>query len=485
MYQPEEKRRDAEQLLEIIGRLSVAETPDALLEVLAERLAALEASTAAFFYLENNKQGDPEWMEAVANWDNDLTSLPPGTRFYLPKFPFARMLLSTPLNPFYIDDVNTNPNIDTASREVYRQLGVRTTLVLPLYHRNQWAGLINVSWSRVVRLSDAEIETLAVVTRQMAPFVYALSQITQNSRRAAQLDEMVTLSSELIGTADVKEGFFRYLNPAWEGVLGYTRDELWARPFAQFIHVDDRAATLREIERMLNFNVPINNLAVRFLSRDGQVQYFTWSAKPSGQANVVSFVAQNTTAQRRVEANLARRALELETVSKVSLAVANILDLDMLLQSLADLTQSSFGLYHINIFLLDEKKNTLNLAAGSGDAGRQLRADKHKIALSDNVAVVANAARSKSAVVVNNIADLRGYTALALLPNLRSQMAIPILSGNVLIGVLDVQANVLNRFDNEDVRVKSALANQIAIGVQNAQAFAGMRQNEAELKEAP
>ena len=56
-------------------------------------------------------------------------------------------------------------------------------------------------------------------------------------------DRILTLSQDLICIAGIAEGFFKYVNPAWQNALGYTPEELLSRPFLDFIHPDDRAKT--------------------------------------------------------------------------------------------------------------------------------------------------------------------------------------------------------------------------------------------------
>ena len=70
-----------------------------------------------------------------------------------------------------------------------------------------------------------------------------------------------------------------------------------------------------------------------------------------------------------------RRAHELETVAAVSTTASTVLDPDELLQSVVDLTKERFNLYHAHIYLADESWNTLLLAAGAGEVGRQMVAE--------------------------------------------------------------------------------------------------------------
>jgi GAF domain-containing protein len=80
-----------------------------------------------------------------------------------------------------------------------------------------------------------------------------------------------------------------------------------------------------------------------------------------------------------------------------------VLDPDELLQAVVNLTKERFGLYHAHIYLADESWNTLLLAAGAGDVGREMVAGNHSIPLNVEKSLVARAAREQQAVIVNDV----------------------------------------------------------------------------------
>ncbi|MGQ9889683.1 MAG: GAF domain-containing protein [Aggregatilineales bacterium] len=179
-----------------------------------------------------------------------------------------------------------------------------------------------------------------------------------------------------------------------------------------------------------------------------------------------------------------KRAVELETVAKVSAEAASTLDTSRLLTTVVDLTKTSFGLYHAHIYLLDEAGENLVLAAGAGDIGRQMVAKGHSIPLNREHSLVARAARTRQGVISNDATQEPDFLPNPLLPETRAEMAIPMIVGNDLIGVLDVQSQELGRFTNEDVRVKSTLAGQVAIAIQNARAYERTQAISAQLSDA-
>jgi len=165
-------------------------------------------------------------------------------------------------------------------------------------------------------------------------------------------------------------------------------------------------------------------------------------------------------------------AHELEVVANVSTATASITDAKLLLQEVVDQTKAVFNLYHAHVYLLNEAGDTLELAAGAGDVGKKMLREGRQIPLDSEKSLVARAARTHSGAVVNDVQADPDFLPNPLLPQTRSEMAIPMIVGGKVVGVLDVQSELLNRFTEIDVNIKTTLAAQTAVALQNARTFA-------------
>ena len=196
------------------------------------------------------------------------------------------------------------------------------------------------------------------------------------------------------------------------------------------------------------------------------------------RANILHEVTKS--AQQAQDANrhlesitteLEQRAAQLNAVAEISTATSTILDFKRLLQEVMDLTKERFNLYHSHIYLLDEAGEHLILTAGAGEPGRQMVAEGRTIPLSREQSLVARAARERQGITVNDVTQAPDFLPNPLLPNTRSELAVPMTVGGNVIGVFDIQSDQVGRFTDSDVNIQTTLAAQLAASVQNARSF--------------
>lgn len=172
-----------------------------------------------------------------------------------------------------------------------------------------------------------------------------------------------------------------------------------------------------------------------------------------------------------LEQRVAERTKALTTVSEISMAASTILDAAILLQHVVDLAKERFNLYHAHIYLLDDSGDTLVLSSGAGKTGRQMVAEAHSIPLDREQSLVARAAREKKGVTVNDVTTAPDFLPNHLLPDTHSEMAVPMMIGEQVIGVFDVQSEIVGRFTDTDISVQTTLASQVAAAVQNSRLY--------------
>ena len=173
-------------------------------------------------------------------------------------------------------------------------------------------------------------------------------------------------------------------------------------------------------------------------------------------------------------AGLEERTRALEASAEVSRRLSTILDQQQLVAEVVEQLQKTFGYYHVHTYLVDEASQVLVMAGGTGEAGRAMLAGGHK--LPHGKGLVGRAAEAKSAVVVPDVSQDEGWLPNPLLPDTRSEIAVPIAAGERVLGVLDVQHNVAGGLGQADADLLSSIAGQVAVALQNTRLFAETRQ---------
>jgi signal transduction histidine kinase len=180
---------------------------------------------------------------------------------------------------------------------------------------------------------------------------------------------------------------------------------------------------------------------------------------------------------------LDKRAAELETVAKVSTAAATILEPQALLQSVVELTAYSFDLYQTTVYLLSQDGKSLEFAAGTGNVGKILLMEGHSFDIDQQKSVIAKAARSREIVIVSDARIDKSFLSHKLIPDTLSEMALPMIVADELVGVFNVEADQIERFSEEDIRTFSTLAAQTGVALRNAQLYAEQMETVERLRE--
>lgn len=173
-----------------------------------------------------------------------------------------------------------------------------------------------------------------------------------------------------------------------------------------------------------------------------------------------------------LESRVTTRTRDLKVASDVSRQITTILELDELLPRLVEITREAFELYYTSVFLYRPAEQKLVLVAGTGEAGRQMIMEGLSYALEARPSLVAKAAREKSNVIINDVGQEKSHAYNPHLPDTQSEMVLPMMVGDKLVGVLGLQSEMKDRFTTDDIEIFSILAEQIAVAVNNAQLYA-------------
>ncbi|MBN1991770.1 MAG: GAF domain-containing protein [Anaerolineae bacterium] len=165
-----------------------------------------------------------------------------------------------------------------------------------------------------------------------------------------------------------------------------------------------------------------------------------------------------------------RRATLLQAGSEVSRNITSILDLDELLSGTVDIICEEYGFYYAGIFLvetLEDGKEWAVLKAGHGEAGQKMMKRGHKLEVGGNSMIGAATGLGEARISLD-VDEEKVWYPNPLLPETRSEMALPLIVKNKAIGALTVQSIEEAAFSEEDISSLQMMADQLAVAINNA-----------------
>jgi two-component system, sensor histidine kinase and response regulator len=192
--------------------------------------------------------------------------------------------------PAWIPDVAGDANFPRA--QAANRVGLHGAFALPILRGSDVLGVMEF-FSRDIRQPDeALIESMMTAGGQIGLYV-------TRKWAADELETFFKLSLDLLCVASL-DGYFLRLNPAWTHVLGFDEAELRASPFLDFVHPDDRAATLGALSA-LTAGSRLINFENRYRARDGSYRWLEWAAAPLVDQGVIYAAARDVTERKRAD----------------------------------------------------------------------------------------------------------------------------------------------------------------------------------------
>jgi signal transduction histidine kinase len=370
----------------------------------------------------------------------------------------------------FLDGIHQNEQIGYS----YDQASVQPYLALPgaaggfqevVKVLDEHVGTVYLQPDPARPLTDEDRAMVGAIASQVAQQVENIRLLADAARARAEAEEATRRLT--------REGWKGYVSLQHEDGLGFVYDSNRVSPMAASAMPED--ITL------------VQPLTVRGATI-GQLAVAQMKDIPPEAAELAAAIAERASVHLetlRLSNELQKRAAELQTVAHVGTTVSTVLNPDELLQSVVDLTKERFGLYHAHIYLVDDSWNTLLLAAGAGEVGRLMLEDGWNIPLDHATSLVASAARDRKSVIANDVYRDRDSAFLShrLLAETRSEMAVPMIAGDKLLGVFDVQSDMVGRFTDEDANIYTTLASQVGVALQNARLYVQQSATVAQLRE--
>ncbi len=179
--------------------------------------------------------------------------------------------------------------------------------------------------------------------------------------------------------------------------------------------------------------------------------------------------------------NLQRKTSELAVASQIARNIALQQDPLNLIDNTLNSIRDQFGFYHAGLFFIDENREYAVLNAATGDAGREMLSQKHKLRIGEQ-GIVGFVADKGVARIAADVGQDSVHFQNPLLPNTHSEMALPLRFGDRIIGVLDVQSEQQSAFTQQDVNIIQTIADQLAISIDHSRIVSDLQRNLDEYK---
>lgn len=335
-------------------------------------------------------------------------------------------------------------------------------LAVPIMFHQTVLGVLDVQSELVGVLSEEDQIMLEGLCGQIAIAIESTRLRQETDERMQELNHLQRLMS--------REGWQSRRNQLGEDKQGYLFDRSALIPYSAHNGTengvegqDDQKTTHREVRA----DLAIRGESIGVIGvQDTPDRPLTSEERELLEA--VSIQVAEALENARLLEQTQKRAVELETVAQVSAATSTILESGRLLDSVVNLTNLRFGLYQTLIYLVNDEGSDLVIAAGSGIAGQQVREQGLSVSLETDTSTIARSARARDSILINDTLKEPTFLPREAWPDTRAELSVPMIAGNKLWGVLDVQADTPNFFTEEDSRIYQALATQVAIALQNA-----------------
>jgi PAS domain S-box-containing protein len=363
--------------------------------------------------------------------------------------------------PFLVEDVTQvpewlpNPLLPETQSE----------LTVPIFSPMGVVGVLDLQSAAIGGFREADMEVVRGLADQLGVALQNVRLLARTREQAQFTQTLLNNLAEGIVAFDLDHHIIE-INPAFERMTGYARSHLVHHDFRELIAPEGRTAHEEALAALCRQEA-VAPLEMAYIGKVGApvpvrvniaLLRNLQGAHTGYIASVQDITEEWTTRVRQ------------ETAAEVGRQLTGVLDVEALFRELVTTIQGRLGYYHVHVYLF-EGDNILRVAEGTGEAGRQMKEGGHSIHVSAEMSLVARAARSGQSIIVNNTQEDLGFLPNPLLPDTRAEVAIPLVAGGRVLGVLDIQHNRAGHFTPGEVLTLEGLAHQLGVAIQNADLF--------------
>ena len=203
--------------------------------------------------------------------------------------------------PAWIPDVTCDTNFPRAP--IAKKVGLHAAFGVPVLKGSHVIGVMEFFNRSILEPTPELLAMMTTVGTQVGLYV-------ERKWAGDELDRFFTLSLDMFCVATF-DGYFIRVNPASERILGYSETELCAAPFMEFVHPDDRTATLGAVASAAK-GADVIDFENRYRARDGSYKWLQWAAAPVAQQGLIYCTARDVTERKAAAEALRVYAFEME-----------------------------------------------------------------------------------------------------------------------------------------------------------------------------
>ncbi|PKN91272.1 MAG: hypothetical protein CVU44_20375 [Chloroflexi bacterium HGW-Chloroflexi-6] len=331
---------------------------------------------------------------------------------------------------------------------------------------------------------------LQTVTREITAQKAAEAALRQSEERYRLITSVAsdyTYSTKLDAAGNL---YLDWVAGAFESITGYTYDEYQANGgWFTHLHPDDVAKDLLALEK-LKSNQPVAQ-DIRVLTKTKEIMWVRvyalpiWGEKENRVVGIIGAV-QNITERKQTEElittvnfELQRRIKELYALNEVAQAGASAKSENGMLEAVVETLYRSLYPDIVGVALWDEQESVLRTHP-SANRGLPANIDQGQMKARPYEGVVGTVAATRQPYRVNDTSDPQ---YLSIDPNIHSELCVPILAADRLLGVLDIESKQANAFSESDENLLITVAGQLASALERLRAEQGLRHLNAELEQ--
>ncbi len=169
--------------------------------------------------------------------------------------------------------------------------------------------------------------------------------------------------------------------------------------------------------------------------------------------------------EKQIQESHERRGRQVRLSTQISKEIIGAADVSELYRRVVTQVKEQFGFYHVQLLRYDESSDAMVLVAGYGEIGKAMRAENHQMPM--GVGLIGLAAVTGRSFLRPDVAKDADWQPNRLLPETKGELAVPIMLGNEVLGVIDVQSDAAGALTEDDQLAIEGLCNQIAVAIES------------------